>query len=123
MKGHEQIQFALNLRQEKVNVDVKSVLNHRKLSKKDKLEIFHCIRYSYIPHEELVVLSIDKEFELAKELVIQGLSCRLDSYEVSSQKELKINLEPRLRYKVEDENAEEGSPMNISTNLAPKVAG
>jgi len=40
------------------------------LTKKEKLDIFSAIRYSYIPHEELLKLSVDPEFAEARELVI-----------------------------------------------------
>ena len=39
-------------------------------------------------------------FELAKNLIVEGLSVRLDSYENSIKKELSINLEPRVNFEL-----------------------
>jgi len=48
------------------------------------------IRYSYLSQEELLKLSNDPEFELAKEFVVQGLAFKLGGGD-----DLHINTKPR----------------------------
>lgn len=122
LKGHDQIQFALDIRNTKKIEQIKLILTPTILTNKEKQNIFSTIRYSYIPHEELLKLSVDPEFAEARELVIQGLSCRLDNYETAAAKDIAINLEPRLRYRVDEEHEQEHEG-TISTKLASKVAG
>jgi predicted RNA-binding protein with RPS1 domain len=37
------------------------------------------VRYSFLEHEELLALNSNKNFEIAKEYVIEGLSVKLES--------------------------------------------
>jgi len=53
-----------------------------------------------LKHEELLEASMNPVFELAKNLIVEGLSVRLDSYENSIKKELSINLEPRVNFEL-----------------------
>ena len=43
--------------------------------------MFEAIRWSYLTHEQLVEVSMEKEFELAKPLILEGLSNRLINFE------------------------------------------
>ena len=52
-----------------------------RLTKAEKKELFKTIRYSYMKHEDLLALTADPVFALAKEYIIQGLSVRLNPYE------------------------------------------
>ena len=61
----------------------------------DKSKIFKAVRFSYMTHEELLKLMQNPEFVLAKEMVMQGLSCKLNNYENSNNIDLLINLRPR----------------------------
>jgi type I site-specific restriction endonuclease len=74
----------------KINADwakkVKSVhkesaerLQLKRLSKAEKKELFKTVRYSFLEHEELLKLTANPVFELAKEFVIEGLSVKLAS--------------------------------------------
>jgi hypothetical protein len=49
------------------------------LSKAEKKELFKTVRYSFLEHEELLLLTTNPVFELAKEYVIEGLSVKLAS--------------------------------------------
>lgn len=53
-------------------------------------------------HEELMKLSVDKDFEEARDLVLEGLSMKLKTFENTSKgddvSKLTINLEPRTNY-------------------------
>ena len=43
-------------------------------------------------HEELVQVSMDREFELARPLIMEGLSSRLINFEKSTKMQSLINL-------------------------------
>jgi len=48
--------------------------------------------------EDLLSLTMNKTFELAKDFIVEGLSVRLNSFENGIKNELKINTEPRVNY-------------------------
>ena len=54
------------------------MLKVKPLKDEDKLRIFRAIRWTYMAHEELLKLSMDPDFSLAKSMIMQGLSCKLD---------------------------------------------
>lgn len=54
-------------------------------------------------HEELVGLSLNPNFEKAKDKIFEGLSYRLDHFEKRQIKDYKINLKPRKNYGAEME--------------------
>lgn len=62
LKGHQQIQFALDIRTTKKLEQIKDKLSFKLLTDENKKVIFQTIRYSYIPHDELLKLSVDPEF-------------------------------------------------------------
>ena len=73
------------------------MLKVKPLKDEDKLRIFRAIRWTYMSHEELLKLSMDPDFSLAKSMIMQGLSCKLDpNYaQTMSNHELLITVKPR----------------------------
>jgi hypothetical protein len=49
-------------------------------------------------HEELVETSMDSNFELARAMILEGLSCRLVNFEKTSKLGSLVNLTPRTKY-------------------------
>lgn len=49
-------------------------------------------------HEELIESSMDKEFELARSMILDGLSNRLVNFEKSTKLGQSLNLAPRTKY-------------------------
>ena len=49
-------------------------------------------------HEELIGLTMDPMFDLAKDYIMEGLSAKLNTFENAIKSQLKINLEPRTHY-------------------------
>jgi len=49
-------------------------------------------------HEELVETSMDKEFEMAKAYILDGLSNKLVNFEKSAKLGQSFNLKPRTKY-------------------------
>lgn len=50
-------------------------------------------------HEDLLALTANKTFELAKDFIVEGLSVRLNPFENGIKDETKINCEPRVGVK------------------------
>ena len=65
------------------------------------MELFECIRYYYMTHEDLLALMSNKTFSAAKKLIGTGLSLKLNDYakEVSATDHDACKfLEPRVNY-------------------------
>jgi len=92
-----------------------------RLSKAQKIELFSTIRYSFMKHEDLIALTMNKAFDLAKDYVLEGLSVRLNSFENGIKKELKINTEPRVNY--EDPKGGKASASGQNQNAKGGAAG
>ena len=89
------IQFILDMKQVQRNKEIEALLAIKPLTDACKIKIFKSIRFSYMTHDELLKLSMDPDFTLGKEMIMQGLSCKLNNYEHSGVTELLINLRPR----------------------------
>jgi len=55
----------------------------KRLTKTQKADLFKTIRYGFLHHDELLALTMNPTFELAKNFIVEGLSVRLNSYETS----------------------------------------
>ena len=72
------------------------------LTKKEERNLIELIRFSQLSHSDLISLSIDPIMEENKDLILQGLSIRLNSYESNNlidKLEKSINFLPRLYIK------------------------
>jgi hypothetical protein len=69
-----------------------------RLSKESKKDLFKTVRFSYIKHEDLILLTQNPALELAKDFIMEGLSFRLNNFENAIKKDLNINTEPRVNY-------------------------
>lgn len=49
-------------------------------------------------HEDLIALTVKKEFDQAKDFILEGLSYKLNHFENAIKGELKINVEPRVNF-------------------------
>ena len=72
----------------------------KRLRKDEKLELFKTVRYSYLSHENLISLTSNKTFELAKDFVLEGLSLKLNAFEAGIKTEPTININPRVQNKL-----------------------
>jgi len=73
-------------------------LKLKRLTKAQKVELFKTIRFSFMSHEDLLALTVNPTFDLAKAFIIEGLSVRLNPYENAIKGNNTINLEPRANY-------------------------
>jgi hypothetical protein len=53
----------------------------KRLSQNEKIELFKTVRYSFLSHENLISLTSNKTFELAKDFILEGLSLKLNAFE------------------------------------------
>lgn len=50
--------------------------------------MFRTVRFSYMKHEDLIYLSQNPVFEIAKDYIMEGLSFRLNNFENGIKKDL-----------------------------------
>ena len=66
-----------------------------KLTPEEEKMLVLCIRFSYLSHSDLIALTNEPIMENFKDLILQGISARLDTYEITNEKKTIINLKPR----------------------------
>lgn len=96
----------------------------RRLTKAQKVALYKTIRYSHLPHEELLAAHKNPAFGVeAQDMIMQGLSHKLSPYEKSvDDKEYNIELKPRISYaKKEIEPAKEAPKEEPPKEDPPKV--
>jgi hypothetical protein len=94
------LQFILNAEQVDRNEEIESRFALRHISGQQKIEVFKAIRWSFMTHEQLVETSMDRFFEAARPMILEGLSCRLVNFEKSTKLGQNINLQPRTKFPV-----------------------
>ena len=67
----------------------------KKLTPEEEKALVYCIRFSYLSHADLISLSNDPIMKDYKDLLLQGLSARLNTYENTDEQKPLINLTPR----------------------------
>lgn len=110
MSDPEKIQYDLDKAAAEKVGEVEARLDKARLNKEERRKLYKTVRYSYMSHKELVKLSADQAFEEARDLVLEGLSLRLKTYEnVDGEEEvpLTINLNPRTNYELPVDPVEE----------------
>ena len=78
-----------------------------KLTKEEERKLIECIRISNLSHSDLISLSIDPLFADNKDLILYGLSLRLNNYEATNKLDIennKININPNPRNYIRDQN-------------------
>lgn len=99
LKPLARIQYVLDLQQEAINKQVRQRLERQPLTNPEKMEIFKAVRWAFMTHEQLVAVSRDPAFELAREMIFTALSCRLDTYDATLKEDVAFSLVPRSAYK------------------------
>ena len=76
----------------------------KRLPKREKDELFRCVRFAFLQHDELIVAAGNAVFEQAKDYILQGMSCRLGGFEKKGEaakereRDFSINTKPRKSY-------------------------
>jgi hypothetical protein len=94
----EKCQFIMDTVQRDLNKEIKARLVLRLVTETEKIAVFRAIRWSFISHEQLIETSMDKDFEVARPMILEGLSSRLVNFEKSAKLGTSINLMPRTKY-------------------------
>ena len=80
--------------------ELKDSIKRKKLSKEQEKELIMCIRFAYIPHNELVKLTNEPMMSDFKDILLQALSLKLNSYEENKNNEIEtkniFNSNPRI---------------------------
>lgn len=76
-----------------------------RLTKKQKKDLYGCVRFVHMTHEELVRMSIEPKYEVCRDYITEALSFKLNKYESAIQESLKLNnTNHRVNYKPPDED-------------------
>ena len=68
-----------------------------RLTKQQKMDLYGCVRFVHMTHEELVKLSLDKKYEICRDYITEALSYKLNRYESAIKDNLKLN---NINYRV-----------------------
>ena len=89
----------------------------KRLSSEEEKNLVSCIRFSFLSHADLISLNNEPIMDNFKDLIMQGLSARLDTYENAKEKNIIINLKPRKYLKKKQEvNNQNINNNNTNTN-------
>ena len=75
--------------------EIKKKLIKKRLTQEEERDLISCIRLSFLSHSDLMLLNNEPLMDNFKDLIMQGLSARLDTYENAEEKNMIINLKPR----------------------------
>ena len=93
----------------------------KRLSSEEEKNLVSCIRFSFLSHADLISLNNEPIMDNFKDLIMQGLSARLDTYENAKEKNIIINLKPRKYLKKKQEvNNPNINYNNTNTNIDNK---
>ena len=95
--------------------EIKNKLIKKRLTPEEERNLVSCIRLSFLSHSDLILLNNEPLMDNFKDLIMQGLSARLDTYENAEEKNMIINLKPRnyLRKKEKNINNKNDFEYNI----------
>ena len=114
------IQFTWNKKVMDIHHEATDALALKRLSKEQRKELFKCIRYSYLHHEKLLLLTADPMFELAKNFIVEGLTHKLGTKDGAAiNQKLEININPRVYY--DERMIVGGGPPQPAEPLNPKI--
>jgi hypothetical protein len=75
--------------------ELKNKLKKVNLTSEQERELILCIRFSFLSHQDLMMYTNDPIIGQYKELILQGLSIRLNTYEQTPENNLLICIKPR----------------------------
>lgn len=62
-----------------------------RLTKQEQKDLYGCVRFVHMTHEELVALASDEKYAVCREYVTEALSYKLNRYENAIKESLKLN--------------------------------
>ena len=94
-------------------IEIENKSHKKRLTKDEEKTLIYCIRFSFLSHADLISLTNDPIMKDYKDLILQGLSARLNSYENTNEPKPLINLTPRKYLRA---NNNVNIPNNINNN-------
>ena len=76
-------------------IEMEKKSQKHRLTPDQEKTLIYCIRFSFLSHADLINLTNEPLMKDYKDLILQGLSARLNSYENTSDTKSLINLNPR----------------------------
>ncbi len=96
--------------------ELKDSVKKRELSKEEEKELILCIRFNFLPHTELVRLINEPVMNEYKDLLLNAMSLKLNSYEETQNNEKSIfNLNPR-HYQNQENKEKDNNNINNDIN-------
>ena len=77
--------------------EIKKKLIKKRLTQEEERDIIYCIRLSFLSHSDLMLLNNEPLMDNFKDLIMQGLSARLDTYENAEEKNMLIIIKMNLK--------------------------
>ena len=77
-----------------IEMEKKSI--KKRLTPEEEKALVYCIRFSFLSHADLISLTNEPIMKDYKDLIMQGLSVRLNTYENTNEPKPLINLNPRI---------------------------
>jgi hypothetical protein len=81
-------------------------LKMSRLTKAEKKDLYGCVRFVHMPHEELIGLSVNEKYAVCREYITEALSFKLNRYENAIKDNLQYN---NANYRVNAEPTAEES--------------
>ena len=75
--------------------EIETKSKKKRLTPEEEKTLVYCIRFGFLSHADLISLSNDPIMKDYKDLLLQGLSARLNTYENTDDQKNLINLTPR----------------------------
>ena len=76
-------------------VEIKKNWDKKRLTPEEEKALIYCIRFSFLSHTDLISLTNEPIMKDYRDLLLQGLSARLNSYENTNEPRALINSTPR----------------------------
>jgi hypothetical protein len=93
-------------------LEIEKISKKKRLTPEEEKTLIYCIRFSFLSHSDLISLTNEPIMKDYKDLILQGLSARLNTYENTSEPRHLINLKPRTYLR-----GQQASNQNNTNNL------
>ena len=93
-------------------LEIEKNAKKKKLTPEEEKTLVYCIRFSFLSHSDLISLTNEPIMKDYKDLILQGLSARLNTYENTSESRNLINLKPRTYLRGQQASNQNGNNQN-----------
>ena len=97
-------------------IEIKKNWDKKRLTPEEEKALIYCIRFSFLSHTDLISLTNEPIMKDYKDLLLQGLSARLNSYENTNEPRSLINATPR-KYLREQQASNKNQNYSNNSNI------